>query len=119
MQATAQAKSRTPPTPARTEPASELAKAAPAQQPEYNPYLAARSEWDDRNGASLSRAKQSEKIALICAGIALVITLAFVVMALRPQKVIVIAVNSKGEYLGTGTSDQAVTVTEDMKRSVL
>ena len=119
MQVTAQLKSRTPPTPARTEPPDELPKPAPAKQPEYNPYLAARSEWDDRNGASISRAKQSDRIALICAGIALVITLAFVVIALRPQKVIVIAVNSKGEYLGTGASDQAITATEDMKRSVL
>jgi type IV secretion system protein VirB5 len=119
MQSTAQVKSRTLPPPARPDPATELPKPAPAKQPEYNPYLAARSEWDDRNGASLSRAKQSERIALICAGIALLFTLAFVVMALRPQKVIVIAVNSKGEYLGTGASDQTIAVTEDMKRSVL
>ena len=119
MQATAQVKSRTPPVPARTESVTELSQPAPAKQPEYNPYLAARSEWDDRNGASLSRAKQSERIALICSGIALVITVAFAVIALRPHKVVVIAVNSRGQYLGTGASDEAIAVTEDMKRSAL
>lgn len=119
MQATAQVKSRTRPTPARPQPATELEKVAPAKQPEYNPYLAARSEWDDRNGASLSRAKQSERIALICAGIALLIAPAVLVMAFRLPQIMVIGVNSKGEYVGTGQTGQSIVVTEDMKRSVL
>ena len=119
MHATDQQKPRAPVTPDRVAPDTKLVEIAPAEPQEYNPYLAARREWDDRNGDSLSRAKQSNRIALICAGIALLITSAFVVMALRPPKVIVVAVNSKGEWLGTGSSDQAVVVTEDMRRSAL
>jgi type IV secretion system protein TrbF len=41
------------------------------------------------------------------------------VMALRTPKVIVVAVNSAGQYLGSGVSGRPIAVTEDMKRSTL
>jgi type IV secretion system protein VirB5 len=119
MQATAPLKPGTAASPARTAPDTKLASIAPAEPHESNPYLAGRREWDERYGDLLSRAKQSNRIAVICAGIALCITLGFVVMALRAPKIIVMAVNSKGEYLGTGSSDQALLVTDDMKRYAL
>ena len=85
----------------------------------YNPYLAGRCEWDERYGDLVARAKKAERIALVCAGVALLSTLGFIVMALRPPKIIVVAVNSSGQYLASGVSGQSVTVTEDMKRSTL
>lgn len=93
-----------------------------ARQPKsgsYNPYLAGRCEWDERYGDSIERRKKSDRIAIISASIALLSTFGLVVMALRPPKVIVIAVDSAGQFLGSGASGQSVAVTEHMKRSTL
>jgi type IV secretory pathway TrbF-like protein len=98
---------------------TKVVKAAQPKREDYNPYLAARREWDEIYGDLLARAKRAERIALICAGIALLIAPGFVVMALRPPKIIVVAVNSLGQYLGAGASGPSVVVTEEMKRAAL
>jgi type IV secretion system protein VirB5 len=100
-------------------PDSPVAKATQSKREDYNPYLAARREWDERYGDLLARAKRAERIALICAGIALLITPGFVVLALRPPRIVVVAVNAAGEYLGSGASGNSVMVTEEMKRAAL
>jgi type IV secretion system protein TrbF len=97
----------------------ELDRAGQPKSASYNPYLAGRLEWDERYGNAIARAKKSDRIAIICAGIAFLSTLGLVVMALRPAKIIVVAVNSSGQYLGSGSSGQSLAVTEDMKRSTL
>lgn len=97
----------------------EVDQTRPPKLGSYNPYLASRLEWDERYGDCIARAKKSDRIAQICAVIALLSTFGLVVMALRPPKVIVVAVNSSGQYLASGVSGQSVTVTEDMKRSTL
>jgi type IV secretion system protein VirB5 len=120
MQATVQEKQDTPASAASTHSRPGAEPAIVSQPGErYSPYLAARLEWDDRHGDAHARAQKSERIALICAGVALVLAAALAVMALRPPKMIVIAVNSKGLYLGSGESDKPVLVTADMKRSAL
>jgi type IV secretion system protein VirB5 len=97
----------------------ELDRARKSKSESYNPYLAGRLEWDERYGDAVARRKKSDRIALISAGVALLSTFGLVVMALRPPKVIVIAVNSSGQFLGSGASGQSVAVTEQMKRSTL
>jgi type IV secretory pathway TrbF-like protein len=86
---------------------------------EYSPYLAARHEWDERYGGLVARTKKAETIAALCAGIALVSTLALVVMLLRSAKIVVVAVNSAGQFIGSGISGQSLGVTRDMKRGAL
>lgn len=95
------------------------AKPVEPKSEKYNPYLAGRREWDERYGDVVARAKESHTIALLCAGIALLITPGFIVMALRPPKLVVVAVNSSGQFLASGASGQSAVVTEDMKRSTL
>jgi type IV secretion system protein VirB5 len=85
----------------------------------YNPYLVARREWDERYGDLVARAKKSDRIAAICAVIGLVSTLALIALALRPSKIIVVAVNSAGQYLGSGGTGRSMGVTGDMKSGVL
>lgn len=98
---------------------AEHAKAGRAKPQEYNPYLAARQEWDERYGDLVARPNKANKIAIICAAIAFLETIALVVMILRPPKVIVVAVNSSGQVLGSGESDHPLVITEGMKRSTL
>src|SRR5438477_10770969 len=121
MQATVQPKqdSRAGAASAPTLPDAKPLNAAQAKPEKYNPYLAGRREWDERYGDSHARAKKSDRIALICSSIALLIAPAFVVMALRPAKIVVVAVNSLGQYLGSGTSGQSVLATDEMKRSTV
>ena len=90
----------------------------PDPQP-YNPYLAARREWDERYGDLLARAKRSDRLALICAGVALLSTAIAGGLALRGSRPIPIPVDPTGHYLGSGSSAQAVVVTETMKRFAL
>ena len=121
MLATVLSKSGTPSTAAVGRPLlnAEAAKADQPKPQEYNPYLAGRREWDERYGDLLSRAKKANRIAVICAAIAFLETIALVVMILRPPKVIVVAVNSAGQFLGSGTSDQPLVISEGMKRWAL
>ena len=121
MLATIPSKLGTPSTAAVPRPLldAEPAKADQTKQQEYNPYLAGRREWDERYGDLVARAKKANRIAVICASLALLETVAFIVMILRPPKVIVIAVNSAGQYLGSGASDQPLVISEGMKRSAL
>jgi type IV secretion system protein VirB5 len=100
-------------------PDTEVADGAQSKREDYNPYLVARREWDERYGDLLARAKKAERIAVICAGISLLIGPAFVALALRPPRTIVVAVNSTGQYLGSGASGNSVMVTDEMKRATL
>ena len=121
MQATVQEKQDMPTiaVSANSVPDAKPSRVSQPMAEHYNPYLAARLEWDDRNGDSHARAKKSDRIALTSTAVALVLATVVAVMVLRPPRIVVVAVNSKGQYLGTGASDQAVLVTEDMKCSVL
>jgi type IV secretory pathway TrbF-like protein len=121
MPATVDLKSEAPGNGAAVRPLRD-AEATNACQPkpqEYNPYLAGRRAWDERYGDLVSWAQTANRLAIISVCIALLETVAFIVMILRPPKVIVVAVNSAGQFLGTGASDQSVAVTEGMKRSAL
>ncbi|MGD1094941.1 MAG: type IV secretion system protein [Bryobacteraceae bacterium] len=121
MKATAHLEHDTPDTvaSARQVPVTQPAKIAQSKPEPYNPYLAGRREWDERHGDLLSRTRKSDRIAFVCSGIALVLAVALAVVAVRPPRVIVVAVDRNGQYLGSGTSGQPLAVTEDMKRSAL
>jgi len=121
MQATIPSKFRTSSTVEvpRSVPDAEPPKADQTKTQEYNPYLAGRREWDERYGDLVVRAQKATRIAIISASIALLETIALAVMTLRPPKVVVIAVNSAGQYLGSGSSDQPLVISEGMKRSAL
>jgi type IV secretion system protein VirB5 len=100
-------------------PDTEGADGAQSKREDYNPYLVARREWDERYGDHVAARKKSERIAVICAVTALLSTTGFVVLALRPPRIIVIPVNSSGEYLGTDAWSQSGGVTDKMKLSRL
>src|SRR6516162_7978138 len=70
----------------------------PEAQP-YNPYLSARREWDERYGDLLARAKRSDRLALICAGVALLSTATAGGLALRGPRITPIPVDPTGHYL--------------------
>jgi type IV secretion system protein VirB5 len=85
----------------------------------YNPYLAARREWDERYGDLLARVKMANRIALICGGVALLLASVAGALALRGSKVILIPVDPAGHYIGPGSPAQPMVVSESMKRSAL
>jgi type IV secretion system protein VirB5 len=67
----------------------------------------------------VARAKYANRIAQLCAGVALLSTTGLVLTALRPPRVSVVAVNSSGQYLGSGSTGSSVVISEDMKRAAL
>jgi type IV secretion system protein TrbF len=85
----------------------------------YNPYLTARREWDERYGDLVARAKKSDRIALICASLALVAMTIAGVLAIRGPRIVPIPVDLEGHYIGSASTARSLVVTEMMKRSAL
>ena len=77
----------------------------PAQ---YNPYLAARHEWDERYGDFVKRAKNWRTMALVSGFIALLATGGMVWLSVRSRVVpFVVLIDSLGRPLASGTAEQA------------
>ena len=85
----------------------------------YNPYLAARREWDERYGDLVARAKIATRIALICGALAFLLAAIAGALALRGPKIIFIPLDPTGRYLGPGAPEHSLIVTDATKRSAV
>ena len=89
----------------------------PAQ---YNPYLAARHEWDERYGDFVKRAKNWRTMALVSGLIALLATGGMVWLSVRSRVVpFVVLIDSLGRPLASGTAEQASVGDDRLKRAEL
>lgn len=86
----------------------------------YNPYLAARHEWDERYGDLISRTKNWRATALVSGLIALVATSGVVWLSARSRVVpFVVLMDSLGRPLASGMADQASVGDDRLKRAEL
>src|SRR5579863_8939921 len=87
---------------------------------DYNPYLAARHEWDERYGDLVTRAKNWRTMALVSGLIALVATGGMLWLSARSRVVpFVVLMDSLGRPLASGPADQASVGDDRLKRAEL
>ena len=90
------------------------ATAAPDSKP-YNPYLAARREWDERYGDLITRARNWRLLALTSS---LVAGMAF--LASRSRIIpFVVAIDSLGRPVATGLAEQATSADDRLRRATV
>jgi type IV secretion system protein VirB5 len=96
-------------------------KASPNKAaPEYNPYLAARREWDERYGDLITRARNWRTMALLSGLVAVIATGGVVWQAGRSRVVpFVVLIDSLGRPLASGTAEQASVADDRLKRAVV
>lgn len=100
---------------------AKLEEAAP-EKPDvrYNPYLAARHEWDERYGDLVTRANNWRRMALLCGMTALFATSGIVWLSARSRVVpFVVLMDSLGRPLVSGIADQASAGDDRLKRAEL
>ncbi len=86
----------------------------------YNPYLAARREWDERYGDLISRARNWRLIAILCALTALLSTGAVIWLSSRSRVVpFVVAVDNLGHPIAAGVAEQASVADERLKKATV
>lgn len=86
----------------------------------YNPYLAARREWDERYGDQIVRARNWRTIAVLCTLVTLVATSGVVWLSVRSRVIpFVVVTDNLGRPVASGIADQASTADEQLKRSTL
>jgi len=86
----------------------------------YNPYLAARREWDERYGSLITRAQNWRIAAFLAMLIALVEAATLIPLATGSRvKTIVVAVDSIGRVVASGPAEQTSAVDDRLKRAAL
>lgn len=91
---------------------------AAAVASEYNPYLAARREWDERYGDQITRAKNWRALAALSGMIALVATTGLIWMSFRSRVVpFVVLIDSLGRPLASGIAEQASGSDDRLRRA--
>jgi type IV secretory pathway TrbF-like protein len=86
----------------------------------YNPYLAARHEWDERYGDQITRARNWRTIAILCALIAIVLSAGLIWQSSRSRVVPFIAViDSFGRPVVSGLGDQTTTADERLRKATI
>jgi type IV secretion system protein TrbF len=92
-------------------------RASPA---EYNPYLAARREWDERYGNLITRERSWRLMALISALTALVAVGGIIRLSTRTHIVpFVVAMDSLGRTVAAGPAEQASASDDRIRRATL
>jgi type IV secretion system protein TrbF len=85
---------------------------------EYNPYLAARREWDERYGDQITRAKNWRTMAALSGLIALLATSGVIWLSLRSHVVpFVVLVDSLSRPVASGIAEQASGNDDRLKRA--
>jgi type IV secretion system protein VirB5 len=85
---------------------------------EYNPYLAARREWDERYGDQITRAKNWRTMAALSGLIALVATSGLISLSLRSHVVpFVVLVDNLSRPVASGIAEQASGNDDRLKRA--
>ncbi len=86
----------------------------------YNPYLAARHEWDERYGDHIRRARNWQILALLCTLIALIATSGVIWLSVRSHIVpFVVVTDNLGRPVASGLADQASSADEQLKRATV
>ncbi len=86
----------------------------------YNPYLAARREWDERYGHLITRERNWRLMALICALIALVAIGGMIRLSTKTHIVpFVVAMDSLGRTVAAGPAEEASASDDRIKRATL
>jgi len=97
-----------------SKPSSTVAKAL------YNPYLAARREWDERYGHLIGRERNWRLMAMLSGFVALLAVAGIICLSTRSRVVpFVIAVDSLGRTVAAGTAEQASPFDDRLKRAAL
>lgn len=90
----------------------------PAAQ--YNPYLVARREWDERYGDQITKARNWRTIATLCALIALLETAGLLWMSAHSRVLpFVVLVDNLGRPLASGFAGQTTANDDRVKRSTI
>ena len=85
---------------------------------QYNPYLAARREWDERYGEQITRARNWRMMAILSAFIALVATSGTVWLSVRSHVVpFVVLVDNLSRPVASGIAEQALGNDDRLKRA--
>src|ERR1035438_8237798 len=86
----------------------------------FNPYVAARREWDERYGDLITRARNWRFIAVLSATATLVAVAGIVVLSARSKIVpFVVAIDSLGRTVAAGPAEVTTTTDEKLKKAVL
>jgi type IV secretion system protein VirB5 len=85
---------------------------------EYNPYLAARREWDERYGDQITRAKNWRTMAALSGFIALLATSGLILLSLRSHVVpFIVLVDNLSRPVASGIAEQASGNDDRLKRA--
>ena len=96
---------------------SKASQSSPAVE-EYNPYLSARREWDERYGDQITRAKNWRTMAFLSGLVALVATSGVVWLSVRSHVVpFVVLVDSLSRPVASGIAEQASVNDDRLKRA--
>lgn len=94
------------------------AKAKPVEI--YNPYLAARKEWDERYGEFITRARNWRTAAMISALVALVATGGLVWLTAKSHVIpFVVLIDSLGRPVASGLAEQTSVGDDRLRRAVI
>jgi type IV secretory pathway TrbF-like protein len=86
----------------------------------YNPYLAARREWDERYGEFITRARNWRTMAMIAALVALLATGGMVWLSARSHVVpFVVLIDSLGRPIASGLAEPTSIGDDRLRRSVI
>jgi type IV secretion system protein VirB5 len=86
----------------------------------YNPYLAARREWDERYGEFITRARNWRTVATISALVALLATGGMVWISSRSHVVpFVVLIDSLGRPVASGVAEQTSVGDDRLRRAVI
>lgn len=86
----------------------------------FNPYVAARREWDERYGEMITRAKNWRFIAVLSAIATIVSVTGIVLLSARSRVVpFVVAIDSLGRTVAAGPAEVTTTADEKLTKSVL
>src|SRR6516165_9300132 len=103
-------------------PLRRLALDTSAQKPVeiYNPYLAARKEWDERYGEFITRARNWRTVALISGLIALLATGGLVWLTARSDVIpFVVLIDSLGRPVASALAEQTSVGDDRLRRAVI
>jgi len=97
-----------------------MALSSPDTSKTYNPYLAARRDWDERYGNLITRAKNWRLMALVSGIVALAAVTGMAVLATRSRIIpFVVAIDSLGRPVATGVAEQASSADDRLKRATV
>ncbi len=86
----------------------------------YNPYLAARREWDERYGDQITRARNWRTMAVLCALIALLETAGLLWMSAHSRILpFVVLIDNLGRPFASGFAGQTTVNDDRVKRSTI